>query len=99
MRPGRSKQFRDHAEAFDVVVTDLSMPPMSGFELTEEVHRVRGDTPVVLSSGYMEAEELQKAELLGVRETIPKPATANRLATILEKIFSEQPASIRSARR
>jgi PAS domain S-box-containing protein len=93
------KEFRAHPEAFDVVVTDLSMPRMSGLELTEEIHRVRGDIPVVLTSGYMEAEDLAMAESLGIRETIAKPATADKLAAALEKIFSEQPARIHSARR
>ena len=92
-------QFRDNPADFDAVVTDLSMPGLSGFELTEGIHQIRADIPVVLTSGYLQAEDQQKAESLGIRETIQKPATADKLAGALEKILSEQPARVHSARR
>ena len=93
------KQFREDPGEFDVLVTDLSMPGMSGFELTEEIHRTRADIPVVLTSGYLQADDQQKAESLGIRETIQKPATADKLAGALEKILSEQPSRTHVARR
>ncbi|HET6931376.1 MAG TPA: PAS domain S-box protein [Candidatus Acidoferrum sp.] len=92
------KLFRERPGDFDAVVTDLSMPGMSGFELTEEIHRTRADIPVLLTSGYLQAEDQQKAESLGIRETIQKPATAEKLAGALEKILSEQPARMHVAR-
>ncbi len=91
------KEFRAHPEAFDVVVTDLSMPRMSGFELTEEVHRIREEIPVVLTSGYLQAEDQQRAEVLGIRELIQKPATANLLAGALERILAEQGTRVHGA--
>jgi PAS domain S-box-containing protein len=53
------KQFRENPGEFDVLVTDLSMPGMSGFELTEEIHRTRADIPVVLTSGYLQTDDQQ----------------------------------------
>src|SRR5260221_43516 len=91
-------QFRDNPVEFDAVVTDLSMPGMSGFDLTEGIHQIRADIPIILTSGYMQAEDQQRAESLGIRETIQKPATADKLAGALEKILSEQPARVHSAR-
>ncbi len=84
------QEFREHPDEFDVVVSDLSMPRMSGFELTEEIHRTRADIPVVLTSGYLQADDQEKAEGLGIRETIQKPATAEKLAGVLQRILSEQ---------
>jgi PAS domain S-box-containing protein len=92
-------QFREDPADFDAVVTDLSMPGMSGFELTVGVHQIRADIPVVLTSGYLQAEDQQKAESLGIRETIQKPATADKLAAALEKILSEQPTRVHIAQR
>jgi len=92
------KEFRAHPEVFDVVVTDLSMPRMSGFELTEEIHAIRADIPVVLTSGNLQTEDQERAEILGIRETIQKPATADKLAGALEKILSEQAVRTQSAR-
>lgn len=92
------KEFRANPQVFDVVVTDLSMPRMSGFEFTEEVHRIRGEIPVVLTSGYLQAEDQQKAESLGIRELIQKPATANLLAGALQRILADQTARVHGAR-
>ena len=92
------KQFRENPTDIDAVVTDLSMPGMSGFELTEEIHRTRADIPILLTSGYLQEEDQQKAESLGIRETIQKPATADKLAGALDKILSAQPTRMQSAR-
>jgi len=93
------KEFRANPNAFDVVVTDLSMPRMSGFELTEEIHAIRPDIPVVLTSGYLQAEDQERADGLDIRETIQKPATADKLAVALEKILSEQSVRAQTAQR
>jgi signal transduction histidine kinase/ActR/RegA family two-component response regulator len=92
-------QFRDNPADFDAVVTDLSMPSMSGFDLTAGIHEIRADIPVLLTSGYLQADDQLKAEALGIRETIQKPATAEKLAGALEKILSEQAERAHSARR
>ena len=91
------KEFRRDPEAFDVVVTDLSMPRMSGFELTEEIHRIRKEIPVVLTSGYVQAEDQKKAETLGIRELIQKPATASLLASALQRILADQMRKLEAA--
>jgi PAS domain S-box-containing protein len=91
------KEFRANPEVYDVVVTDLSMPRMSGFEFTEEVHRIRREIPVVLTSGYLQAEDQVKAESLGIRELIQKPATANLLTGALQRILAEQTARVHGA--
>jgi CheY-like chemotaxis protein len=74
------------------------MPGMSGFELTEEIHRTRPEIPILLTSGYLQAEDQERAIALGIRETIQKPATSEKLAGALEKILSEQPAKMHIAR-
>jgi len=51
----------------------------------------------VLTSGYLQAEDQKKAESLGIRELIQKPATANLLAAALERIFAEHAARVQSA--
>jgi CheY-like chemotaxis protein len=93
------KEFRANPHTFDVVVTDLSMPRTSGFELTEEIHAIRADIPVVLTSGYLQAEDQERADGLGIRETIQKPATADKLAGALEKILSEQALRAQTTQR
>jgi len=65
------------------VVSDLSMPGMSGLELARELLSVRSDLPVLLMSGNFGAEERSEAEQIGVREMVFKPVTMDRLAQLL----------------
>ncbi len=88
------QEFRANPRKFDVVVTDLSMPHLSGFELTREIHSIRKEIPVILTSGYLQFEDQQRAESLGIRELIQKPATASLLAGALERILAEHPKKI-----
>ena len=51
------KQFRREPQAFHAVVTDLSMPGMSGFDCAQELLETRPDIPIVLTSGYVRPED------------------------------------------
>jgi PAS domain S-box-containing protein len=91
------KEFRARPRDFDVVVTDLSMPRMSGFELAEELRLIRREIPVVLTSGYLQPDDQERAETLGIRELIQKPATADLLSGALERILGEHAARMQGA--
>jgi PAS domain S-box-containing protein len=84
------QEIRAHPEGVDAVVTDLSMPRMSGLDLAREALAIRPDLTVVITSGYMRPEDQTKAEKLGVRDVILKPTTANQLATKLDKLMQER---------
>jgi len=62
-----------NAAAFDVMITDLTMPGMTGVDLARQVREVCPDLPIILSSGY--ADEVGEETLieLGIREVLPKP--------------------------
>jgi PAS domain S-box-containing protein len=72
---------------FDVIVTDLSMPTMSGFELARELHTHRADIPIVMTSGYVRPTDRQAAQELGIEDVILKPNTIEELGTVLSRIF------------
>jgi PAS domain S-box-containing protein len=79
--------FRSQPQAFDVVVTDLSMPGMSGLELAREVHAVRPDIPIFMTSGYLHPDDQAAALRLGIREVILKPNTVAELSEALHRLF------------
>jgi two-component system, cell cycle sensor histidine kinase and response regulator CckA len=61
--------FKQTPQAFDLVITDLTMPQMSGRDLSKELHRVRPDIPVILCTGLgasLEASELSQAGICGL---------------------------------
>lgn len=83
---------RERPWDFDVIVTDLSMPVMSGFHVASAIREIREDLPVVVTSGYVRAEDRETARKIGVRELVLKPDTVEELAGVLEKVF-EHPKS------
>jgi len=83
-------EFQRRPEAFDAVITDLSMPAMSGLQFARELRRLRADIPIVLTSGYFSPEDQMNAERLGVRALFAKPVNARELLSSLHGIFQEQ---------
>lgn len=78
---------RERPEAFDVIVTDLSMPGMSGFHVARAIREIRAELPVVVTSGYVRVEDRQTASEVGVRALVLKPNTVEDLARVLASVF------------
>ena len=81
------REFRARPNDFDAVITDLSMPGMSGFDLAREVVAIRPDVFVVIASGYVVAEDEARAREAGAREIIRKPQTVEEYAAALDQLF------------
>lgn len=73
-------------EDFDVLVTDLSMPSMSGFELIDELRAIRPGFPVVLTSGYMGQADEQAATERAIDAVLPKPCSIDALAAAVQRV-------------
>jgi PAS domain S-box-containing protein len=71
--------FTDKSGEFDVVVTDLTMPAMSGFDLIRELRKIRSDVPIIMTSGYVSDEQQARASALGIGRIILKPNTVDEL--------------------
>jgi len=80
--------FRARAQSFDVVVTDLSMPGMSGFDFARAVRTIRADVPIVLTSGYVREEDQETAASIGIRDLILKPSSMEDLGRVLQQVFA-----------
>jgi signal transduction histidine kinase len=81
------RSFGQHPQDFDAMVTDLSMPSMSGTDLAQAVLQIRPDLPVVLTSGYIRAQDQEVAKRVGVRELILKPDTVEDLGDTLHRLL------------
>jgi PAS domain S-box-containing protein len=69
---------------FDVVVTDQTMPDLTGLQLADQLYSVRRDLPVIVLSGYAEASLIEGAPP-NVRACLQKPLTANALLRAVER--------------
>jgi two-component system cell cycle sensor histidine kinase/response regulator CckA len=84
--------FKKEPMAFDAVLTDYTMPKMTGLELAQEIINIRPDIPIILCTGNTETITQQKGKDIGICECILKPLKIHDLATTLRKIFDKQPA-------
>lgn len=82
-------EFGKNPAAFDVVVTDVAMPGMSGFNLSRAVLAIRPDVPIIMTSGYVRPQDRVAAQQIGVRDLILKPDTLDELGRALERLFRE----------
>ena len=80
-------RFREAPNSFDVVVTDLSMPQMSGFDVARELQAIRPDVPILMTSGYVRSEDRERASAAGIRDVILKPDTVDELGQALAGLF------------
>lgn len=73
----------------DVIVTDLVMPEMDGFELTETIKTTPGwrHIPVVIFSTHADARYIFKALRLGADDYLTKPASREMLEMVLNRVF------------
>jgi CheY-like chemotaxis protein len=82
--------FRSQPQEFDLVVTDLTMPKLTGIDLAREVKIIRPDMPIILCTGYAERVSQGMAKELGIQEVIIKPFKLQQLGQILNKILESK---------
>ena len=75
--------FRQETGKIDLVLTDMSMPVLTGAELVRKVKEIRPDMPVILCTGFSEVIDEEKAKKLGVDAFLLKPIIRNKLAESL----------------
>jgi CheY-like chemotaxis protein len=73
----------------DLVITDQTMPRMTGMELAEKIHALRPDLPIILCSGYSDAVAGKSPGRVGIRKFLAKPFEMRDLAVTIRQIFSE----------
>jgi CheY-like chemotaxis protein len=75
-------------EPFDVVVTDVVMPGLSGGELAERLDQLRPGLPVLFVSGYADDEVIGRGQLRPGRQLLSKPFTGAELAYRVQELFA-----------
>lgn len=80
-------EFQQKPDQFDIVITDYTMPNMSGIELTKEILSIRPDIPIILCTGYDESIKKETAVDSGIRELINKPVVTSELSRILSNLL------------
>ena len=77
------------SESFDMMITDIIMPGMDGFELTEQVKKIKPDIIVIIMTGFQQEESYERAIALGAADFIKKPFALNELAMRIERVLRD----------
>jgi len=85
--------FRDSPDKFDLVITDMSMPNMSGDKLSVELTKIRPGIPILLCTGFSEIMSEEKAMLLGIKGFLFKPIVMNDLAKKVREVLDKMNSS------
>ena len=78
-------------DAFDVIITDLNMPEMSGLELLKAVKKYRAETEVIIVTGYGTIETAIEALKFGGYDYLQKPVKLARLKVLIDRILEKNP--------
>ncbi len=81
--------FERTPHAYDLVITDMAMPKMTGSELAQSLLRLRKDIPVILCTGYSETLSESQCMEIGIRQYIQKPVESMTLAHVIRTILDD----------
>ena len=82
--------FRSNPDRFDLVITDMTMPQMTGDKLAEEVMTIRPDMPVILCTGFSEIIDEEKARETGIKAFVMKPIVMSEIANTIRKVLDDK---------
>lgn len=83
------KAFEAQPQKFDLVITDQTMPHMTGVKLAQELMRLRPGIPVIICTGFSELITPEKAKEIGIKAMLMKPLAVSELARVIRAVLDE----------
>jgi CheY-like chemotaxis protein len=80
-------RFRDDPEKYDLVITDQTMPKLTGYDLAGELYRIRPQTPIILATGISETMIPGKVEERGIRCLVRKPFIGKKFGQVIRRVL------------
>ena len=84
------EQFKKAPADFDMVITDMTMPGMTGDRLADAMLKIRPDLPIIVSTGFSEQINKEKAQKMGIRRLLGKPVAPGTLLETIREIFDHE---------
>jgi len=79
--------FRASPDAFDLVVTDMTMPKMTGNQLAKELIPIRPDIPIIICTGFSEHINKERAIAIGIKDFLMKPVVKSEMAEVVRRVL------------
>ena len=84
------KIFSDDPSAFHLIITDQTMPGLTGVRLAKEVLKIRPEIPIVLCTGYSESINLDTVKAAGIRDLLMKPLARKELGEAVRRTLDKK---------
>ncbi|MDY6950288.1 MAG: PAS domain S-box protein [Thermodesulfobacteriota bacterium] len=81
--------FRAEPDRFDLMITDMTMPGMTGDRLASEIMKIRPDIPIILFTGFSPTMTEEKAKALGIRAFVMKPLHQGDMARTVRQVLDD----------
>jgi PAS domain S-box-containing protein len=85
--------FQADPSAYNLVITDMTMPKMTGDQLAEKLISLRRDLPIVICTGYSEKMDDEKSKAIGFKGLLMKPVVKIEMAQMVRKVLDESKKS------
>ncbi|MCB2180675.1 MAG: response regulator [Desulfobulbaceae bacterium] len=84
------RTFQDAPDDYDLIITDMTMPDLTGPELSQKLLAIRSDIPIILCTGFSELIDKEKAAALGTKGYLLKPFSKIELAEAVRKVLDKK---------
>ena len=81
--------FKKNPKGFDLIITDMTMPGMTGNELAAKILNIRPELPIILCSGYSQAMAITNTEKNGIRQVLQKPVDLEEMALMIRQLLDK----------
>ncbi len=82
--------FKAQPDKYDLVITDMTMPNMTGMDLSQELLRLRPDLPIILCTGFSEMITEDKAKQMGIKAFVLKPLVLREIAQTVRRVLDQK---------
>jgi len=80
--------FQSRPDRFDLVITDMTMPQITGEKLAQELIKIRSDIPIIICTGFSEKVTPENAKMIGIKEFAMKPLLMQDLAKTIRRVLA-----------
>jgi PAS domain S-box-containing protein len=81
--------FQSKSDTFDLVITDMTMPQMTGAKLAKKLMEIRSDIPVIICTGHSSLIDEEKAIQFGIAGYVMKPVSMSTIAKAIRKVLNK----------
>jgi len=82
--------FRASPDKFDLVITDMTMPNMTGIQLSQKLLEIRLDIPIIICTGFSQKIDGERAKAIGIGGYVTKPVIMRELAKKIREVLDQE---------